>query len=168
MKEDCCNLVKPLRADNWRDLDDFCDKLDVYIVTFSDHGRREELMSASLYQRVQKKLPTKLLTAYQRHLAENRIIPDLISLQQYLAKEAEYQIRAHELVHGIGSKDDDKGGSRDGWKGQDKRGSREGRKEHGWKATEHKRTCIYCDAEHPSHKCTKQSVGCCRSKRYPD
>ena len=57
---------KPLRVGNTRDLEKLADLLDVAIVNLKEANRFDELKDGLLYIKLQKKLPTSMLTHYHR------------------------------------------------------------------------------------------------------
>ena len=62
---------KPVRVGNARDLEKLADLLDFAIVNLKEANQFDELKDGLLYIKLQKKLPTPMLTHYHRCVYEN-------------------------------------------------------------------------------------------------
>ena len=56
------------------DLEHYADLLDIAIINLKEANRYEELRDGLLYMKLQKKLPTSMLTGYHRWIYENHKI----------------------------------------------------------------------------------------------
>ena len=64
-------------------------------------NRSEELKDGLLYLKLQKKLPTSMLSSYHRWIFEKQKGESVESLREWVLQEAEFQTKALEAVHGL-------------------------------------------------------------------
>ena len=83
------------------------DLLDVAIVNLKEANRFDELKDGLLYMKLQKKLPTSMLTHYHRWIYENHKIESVEVLQEWVLQEIEF-IKALETVQGLPGKGESK------------------------------------------------------------
>jgi len=86
---------------NYRDMEKFSDLLDVTFVNLKEANRLEELNDGLLYLKLQKKLPTTMLSAYHRWIFVNNKQESVESLKEWVIQEVEFQTKALEAVHGF-------------------------------------------------------------------
>lgn len=73
------------------------------MINLQENNRAADLEAGTLYSIILEKLPEKLLSQYIRWVKENRRDESLITLKDWTAEEAEYQIQATEIKHGLKS-----------------------------------------------------------------
>ena len=88
--------MKPMRK-NWKG---FADMLERAMINLQENDRAADSEAGTLYTIILEKLPDKLLSQYIRWVKENRSVESLITLKDWTAEEAEYQIQATEIKHG--------------------------------------------------------------------
>ena len=130
--------MKPIREENAKELEKFADMLERAVINLQENNRAADLEAGTLYTIILEKLPEKLLSQYIRWVKENRKVESLITLKDWTAEEAEYQIQATEIKHGF------KSGNTNG-KLHDRRS-----KSYGINQTDNKKkgTCKVCGASH--------------------
>ena len=74
--------------------------LERAVINLQENDRVADLEAGTLYTIILEKLPDKLLSQYIRWVKENRSVESLITLKDWTAEEAEYQIQATEIKHG--------------------------------------------------------------------
>ena len=94
--------IKPIRQDNFRDLEKFADTLDLAVVNLKQTGKEEELGGGYLYSHLMKKMNEPLLAQFQRWLSEHQKSGTDITLREFVIQEAEFQIVAAETINGVG------------------------------------------------------------------
>ncbi|XP_065895432.1 uncharacterized protein [Dysidea avara] len=92
---------RPINPGSHRDIEKFADLLDVTIVNLKEANRFEELNDGLLYLKLQKKLPTTMLSGYHRWIFENHKRESVESLREWVIQEVEFQTKALEAVHGF-------------------------------------------------------------------
>ena len=92
---------KPIREDQPKDLEKFADLLDVAVINLKENDREEELGNGTFYRKLQRKLPEKMLTHYQRWTFENKKKGNVETLRRFVIQEAEFQMAAAETLHGL-------------------------------------------------------------------
>jgi len=73
------------------------------VINFQENNRAADLEAGTLYSIILEKLPGKLLAQYYRWVKENEKVEFLVILKDWTTEEAEYQIQATELKHGLKS-----------------------------------------------------------------
>ena len=73
------------------------------MINLQENNRAADLEAGTLYTTILEKLSEKLLSQYIRWVKENRRVESLITLKDWTAEEAEYQIQATEIKHGLKS-----------------------------------------------------------------
>ena len=91
----------PVRAEFPADLEKFADLLENLVLKFSRSGREAELGSGMLYVTLQKKLPIQILTAYQRWIFDSGKDESILTLKEYVMREAEFHAVASETARGV-------------------------------------------------------------------
>ena len=81
-------LFKPIRKDYPADLEKFSDLLEALILRFTDAKKSEELGKGIIYITLQKKLPTQILTNYQRWIYEANKEESVLALKEYVMKKS--------------------------------------------------------------------------------
>ena len=74
--------------------------LERAMINLRENDRAADSEAGTLYTIILEKLPDKLLSQYIRWVKENRSVESLITLKDWTAEEAEYQIQATEIKHG--------------------------------------------------------------------
>ena len=92
---------RPICPGNYKEIEKFADPLDITIVNLKEVNRSEELNDGLLYLKLQKKLPTSMLSSYHRYRFEKQKPESVESLREWVLQEAELQTKALEAVHGI-------------------------------------------------------------------
>ena len=95
--------MKPIREENAKELESFADMLERAVINLQENVRAADLEAGTLYTIILEKLPEKLLSQYIRWVKENRRVESLLTLKDWTAEEAEYQIQATEIKHGLQS-----------------------------------------------------------------
>ena len=95
--------MKPIREENAKELEKFADILEQAVINLQENNRAADLEAGTLYTIILEKLPEKLLSQYIRWVKENRRVESLITLKDWTAEEAEYQIQATEIKHRLKS-----------------------------------------------------------------
>lgn len=95
--------LKPIGEENSKELEKFADMLERAVINLQENNRAADLEAGTLYTIILEKLPEKLLSQYIRWVKENRRVESLITLKDWTAEEAEYQIQATEIKHGLKS-----------------------------------------------------------------
>ena len=78
----------------FKELEKFADMLEQAVINLQENNR-----AGTLYTIILEKLPERLLSQYIRWVKENRRVESLITLKDWTAEEAEYQIQATEIKH---------------------------------------------------------------------
>ena len=73
-----------------------------------ENGRESDLESGTLRTIILEKIPERLVPQYYRWIKENNYNDSLEKLKDWVAQEAEYQIQALEVKHGISADGDKK------------------------------------------------------------
>ena len=154
--------MKPIREENAKELERFADMLERAVINLQENDRVADLEAGTLYTIILEKLPEKLLSQYIRWVKENRRVESLITLKDWTAEEAECQIQATEIKHGL------KSGNNNG-KLPDRRS-----KSYGIKQTDDKKkgTCKACGASRAVWNCeifksrsVRGKMGYCKEAR---
>ena len=85
-------------------MENYADLLDIAIVNLKEANRLEELRDGLLYMKLQKKLPTFMLTRYHRWIYENHKIESVEVLREWVIQETEFQTKAIETIYGLTKK----------------------------------------------------------------
>ena len=73
---------RPICPGNYKEIEKFADFLDITIVNLRKANRFEELNDGLLYMKLQKKLPTSMLSSYHRWLFEKQKIESVERLRE--------------------------------------------------------------------------------------
>ena len=92
---------RPVCPGNYKEIEKFADLLDITIVNLKEANRSEELNGGLLYLKLQKKLPTSMLSSYHRWIFEKQKRESVETLREWVLQEAEFQTKALEAVHGL-------------------------------------------------------------------
>ena len=95
--------LKPINAENPRELEKFADLVERTVVTLKENKQNSDLEGGTLYAIVLEKIPQSLLSQYYRWIKEKGKLESLEELRQWVAEEAEYQVQASEVEHGVSS-----------------------------------------------------------------
>lgn len=95
--------LKPINAENPRELEKFADLVERTVVTLKENKQNSDLEGGTLYAIVLEKIPQSLLSQYYRWIKEKGKQESLEELRQWVAEEAEYQVQASEVKHGVSS-----------------------------------------------------------------
>ena len=93
--------MKPIQDGNAKELEKFADMLERAVINLQENDRKSDLEVGTLYTMILEKMPEKLLSQYYRWLKEQKKPESLITLKDWTAEEAEYQMQAAELKHGL-------------------------------------------------------------------
>ena len=92
---------RPICPGNYKEIEKFADLLDITIVNLKEANRSEELNDGLLYLKLQKKLPTSMLSTYHQWIFERQKQESVKSLREWVLQEPEFQTKALEAVHGL-------------------------------------------------------------------
>ena len=95
---------KPIRDGHVKALEKFADLLDVAIVNLQQAQMNNELGSGALYIKLQRKLSENLLTNYHRWVIDNKRKESVLTLREFVLREAEFLSVASETIHGIATR----------------------------------------------------------------
>ena len=95
--------MRPINADNPRELERFGDIVERTVVSLKENKKFADLEGGTLYAIVLEKLPQALLSQYYRWIKEKGSLESLEELRRWVAEEAEYQVQASEIKHGLSS-----------------------------------------------------------------
>ena len=95
--------MKPIGEENAKELEKFADMLERAVINLQENNRVADLEAGILYTIILEKLPEKLLSQYSRWVKGNRKVESVITFKDWTAEEAEYQIHATEIKHGLKS-----------------------------------------------------------------
>ena len=73
------------------------------IINLQENNREAVVEERTLYTIILEKLPEKLMAQYYRWVKENQKVESVIVLKDWTTPEAEYQMQATELKHGLKS-----------------------------------------------------------------
>ena len=132
--------MRPINADNPRELERFADILERTVVSLKENKKFADLEGGTLYAIVLEKLPQVLLSQYYRWIKEKGSLESLEELRRWVAEEAEYQVQASEIKHGLSSV----GGLRVKSSIKSYFGTTEEKRD---------RPCKMCNQKHPIWKC---------------
>ena len=132
--------MRPINADNPRELERFADIVERTVVSLKENKKFADLEGGTLYAIVLEKLPQALLSQYYRWIKEKGSLESLEELRRWVAEEAEYQVQASEIKHGLSSV-----GS--------VRGKSSTKSYFGTTEEKRDRPCKVCNQKHPIWKC---------------
>ena len=132
--------IRPINADNPRELERFADIVERTVVSLKENKKFADLEGGTLYAIVLEKLPQALLSQYYRWIKEKGSLESLEELRRWVAEEAEYQVQASEIKHGLSSV-----GS--------VRGKSSTKSYFGTTEEKRDRPCKVCNQKHPIWKC---------------
>ena len=89
---------RPICLANYKEIQKFADLLDITIVNLKETNCSEELNDGLLYLKLQKKLPTSMLSSYHRWIFEKQKRESVENLREWVLQEAEFQTKALEAV----------------------------------------------------------------------
>jgi hypothetical protein len=141
--------MKPLKEDDVKELEKFADILERAVINLKENGRQSDLEAGTLYTILLEKVPGKLLSLYHRWLKENRQRESLETLKNWIAEEAEIQMQAAEVKHGLQVRKDEKRENRDVER-------KDWRRVYGASRVENERKdrlCKVCGEKHPIWTC---------------
>ncbi|XP_022794997.1 uncharacterized protein LOC111333608 [Stylophora pistillata] len=95
--------MKPLKAENPRELERFADLVERRVDTLKENKHTSDLEGGTLYAIVLEKIPQSLLSQYYRWVKEKGKLESFEELREWVAEEAEYQIQASEVKNGVSS-----------------------------------------------------------------
>ena len=95
--------MKPINAENPRELEKFADLVERTVVTLKENKHTSDLEGGTLYAIVLEKIPQSLLSQYYRWVKEKGKLESLEELREWVAEEAEYQVQASEVKNGVSS-----------------------------------------------------------------
>ena len=93
--------LKPLGDDNAKEMEIFADVLERAVISLKENGQESDLGSGTLYTLILEKVPERLLAQYYRWRGENHLRESLETLKDWVTEEAEYQVQANEIRHGL-------------------------------------------------------------------
>ena len=95
--------MRPINAVNPRELERYADIVERTVVSLKKNKRFSDLEGGTLYAIVLEKLPQALLSQYYWQIKEKGSMEPLEELRRWVAEEAEYQVQASEIKHGLSS-----------------------------------------------------------------
>ena len=95
---------KPIRDNHVKALEKFADLLDMAVVNLQQAQMNSELGSGVLYIKLQRKLSKNLLTNYYKWVIDNKRKESVLTLREFVLREAEFLSVASETIHGIATK----------------------------------------------------------------
>ena len=132
--------MRPINADNPKELERFADIVERTVVSLKENKKFADLEGGTLYAIVLEKLPQVLLSQYYRWIKEKGSKECLEQLRHWVAEEAEHQLQASEIKHGLSSV-----GS--------VRGKSSTKSYFGTTEEKRDRPCKVCNQKHPIWKC---------------
>ena len=130
--------MKPINAENPRELEKFADLVERTVVTLKENKHTSDLEGGTLYAIVLEKIPQSLLSQYYRWVKEKGKLESLEELREWVAEEAEYQVQALEVKNGVSSA----GGKHIKWP-----------RSYFGTGDKRDRPCKVCNQKHPIWKC---------------
>ena len=107
--------MRPVNEGDPKSMDKFADALERTIVVLKDNSLHADLGGGTLYGIVVEKLPENLLKEYYHWVKEQRKNETMVTLNEWVAVEADLQTQASEVKHGFTRKyEDSKWSRRDG------------------------------------------------------
>ena len=73
---------RPIREDQPKDVEKFADLLDIAVTNLKEAKRTEELGNGTLYHKLQRKMPERMLSRYKRWVYEQRKNEDDLLLKK--------------------------------------------------------------------------------------
>ena len=95
--------MRPINADNPKELERFADIVERTVVSLKENKKFADLEGGTLYAIVLEKRPQVLLSQYYRLINEKGSKESLEELRHWIAEEADYQVQASEIKHGLSS-----------------------------------------------------------------
>ena len=92
---------RPVCPGNYKEIEKSADLLDITIVNLKEANRSEKLNDDLLYLKLQKKLPTSMLSSHHQWIFEKQKRESVETLREWVLQEAEFQTKALEAVHGL-------------------------------------------------------------------
>lgn len=77
--------------------------MDRTVVTLKENKQNSDLEGGTLYAIELEKIPQSLLSQYYRWIKEKAKLESCKELRHWFAEEAEYQVQASEVKHGVSS-----------------------------------------------------------------
>ena len=107
--------MRPVNEGDPKSMDKFADALERTIVVLKDNSLHADLGGGTLYGIVVEKLPENLLKEYYHWVKEQGKNETMVTLNEWVAVEADLQTQASEVKHGFTRKyEDSKWSRRDG------------------------------------------------------
>ena len=82
---------RPICPGNYKEIEKFADLLDITIVNLKEANRSDELKDGLLYLKLQKKLPTSMLSSYHRWIFEKQKRESVESLREGYCKKLNFK-----------------------------------------------------------------------------
>ena len=142
--------MRPLKEDDVKESEKFADTFETAVINLQENCRKSDLEAGTLYTILFEKIPWIILSLYYRWLRENKESESLETLKNWVAEEAEIQMQAAEIKHGLQAKNEGRQDDRERWKD-----NRRGRS-YGTNRTENQgkeRLCKICGEKHPIWTC---------------
>ena len=142
--------MRPLKEDDVKESEKFADTFETAVINLQEKCRKSDLEAGTLYTILLEKIPWIILSLYYRWLRENKESESLQTLKNLVAEEAEIQMQAAEIKHGLQAKNEGRQDDRERWKD-----NRRGRS-YGTNRTENQgkeRLCKICGEKHPIWTC---------------
>ena len=130
--------MKPINAENPRELDKFADLVERTVVTLKENKHTSDLEGGTLYAIVLEKIPQSLLSQYYRWVKEKGKLESFEELREWVAEEAEYQVQASEVKNDVSNA----GGKHVKWP-----------RSYFGTGDKRDRPCKVCNQKHPIWKC---------------
>ena len=109
--------MKPLHENNAKEVETFVDVLERAVITLKDNGHKADLEGGTLYTIVVEKIPEVLLTQYYRWIIAHKE-ESLMTLKNWVAEEAVYQMQAAQIKHGIAPEHEERSANRRSFDGK--------------------------------------------------
>ena len=139
---------RPIKDGPSKALEKFADLMDVLVVNLSKAGMEHELGYGTFYIKLQRKLSENMLTNYRRWIMDTGKAESVLSLREFVLREAEFSLVASETINGCEKKDSQRGSAHQKTffgDVSDKQNSEEMLS----------LKCICCSQNHPLWKCLK-------------
>ena len=95
--------MRPINADDPRELERFANIVERTVVSLKENNKLANLEGGTLYASGLEKLPQAVLSQYYQWIKENGSMESLEELRHWVVEEAEYQVQASEIKHGLSS-----------------------------------------------------------------
>ena len=71
------------------------------MINLKEENRTEELGNGTLYRKLLKKMPERMITQYQRWVFDKEKNENIKNLRSFMIQEAEFEMAAAKAIHGL-------------------------------------------------------------------